>query len=200
MQKKGIMGGTFDPVHKGHLALAACACQELGLEEVLFIPSKNPPHKMGRIVSPEKDRMRMVQLAIQGEDRFAFCGVELEREGMTYTVDTLSLLHKREPDTRWHFIMGADSLLEIGKWRNPGEILRLSALVAAVRDGSDQSVLERQRKDLENRFGGEIFLLSMDRIDISSTAIREAVRQEKDIREWVPEPVADYIKEQGLYC
>lgn len=199
MKKIGIMGGTFDPVHNGHLALARCAREELGLDTVVFIPAKNPPHKENSHVTAEEDRCRMVQLALLNEPGFSYSDIEMEREGRTYTADTLQLLSRQHPDAFFYFIVGADSLLYLDKWRKPQQIFSLAVVVAAVRDDADMAVLEDKKKELLGKFGGRIVLLSMDRMDISSTGIRMDVREHNDIRAKVPAAVADYIYGRGLY-
>lgn len=199
MNKIGIMGGTFDPIHDGHLALAKCACEELGLDTVVFIPSKNPPHKENSHVTDEEDRCRMVQLALLNEPEFSYSDIEMKREGKTYTADTLGLLSGQYTDAVFYFIVGADSLMYLDKWRKPQQIFSLAVVVAAVRDDADMAALEKKKRELIEKFGGEIILLSMERIDISSTDIRRDVREHKDIRTRVPELVADYIYDKGLY-
>lgn len=199
MKKTGIMGGTFDPIHNGHLLLAQAARAELGLDEVRFLPSKNPPHKLDREITPEDKRCQMVKLAIQDIPDFVFSDMEIRRRGRTYTADTLRQLQKEEKHTRFYFIMGADSLLMMESWREPEVILSLAAVVAAVRDTTGIPQLEEKRKELIQKYGGEIFLLSMKKAEISSTAIRREVQMGRSIQEVVPKSVADYIAEEGLY-
>lgn len=199
MKKIGIMGGTFDPVHNGHLALAKCACEELGLDTVVFIPSKNPPHKENSHVTDEKDRCRMVQLALLNEPEFSYSDIEMKREGKTYTADTLRLLSRQYKDAVLYFIVGADSLMYLDRWRKPRQIFSLAVVVAAVRDDTDMAALKKKKRELLEEFGGEIVLLSMERIDISSTDIRKDVRKHQDIQARVPGQVADYIYDRGLY-
>lgn len=199
MKKIGIMGGTFDPVHNGHLALAKCACEELGLDTVVFIPSKNPPHKENSHVTDEKDRCRMVRLALLNEPEFSYSDIEMKREGRTYTADTLRLLSRQYKDAVLYFIVGADSLMYLDRWRKPRQIFSLAVVVAAVRDDTDMAALKKKKRELLEEFGGEIVLLSMERIDISSTDIRKDVREHQDIQARVPGQVADYIYDRGLY-
>lgn len=199
MNKIGIMGGTFDPIHEGHLALARAAYEELKLDTVLFIPAKNPPHKENSGITDEQDRSMMVQLALQDEPAFSYSDIEMKRDGMTYTADTLHLLTKQYPDARLYFIVGADSLLYLDKWRKPEQIFSLAVVVAAVRDNADRKVLEEKKEELLAEFGGEIVLLSLKRIDISSTDIRRDVKEHKKIGTRVPPLVADYIYDKGLY-
>ena len=199
MKKIGIMGGTFDPIHKGHLMLAQAAYSELGLDEVLFLPSKNPPHKLDKQITSEEARCRMVMLAIEGYPQFRFSDIEMKRQGRSYTVDTLRQLKSRYEQDMLYFIMGADSLLMLQDWKDPEEILSLAVIVVAVRDDVGKKELEEVRKGLLQKYSGEILLLSMERSRESSTMIREAVHEGKDISQMVPEPVVAYIEEKGLY-
>lgn len=199
MNKIGIMGGTFDPIHEGHLALARAAYEELNLDTVLFIPSKNPPHKENSKVTDEQDRSMMVQLALQDEPAFSYSDIEMKRDGMTYTADTLHLLTGQYPGARLYFIVGADSLLYLDKWMKPEQIFSLAVVVAAVRDNAGRKVLEEKKKELLAKFGGEIVLLSLKRVDISSTDIRKDVKGHRKIGTRVPPLVEGYIHDKGLY-
>lgn len=198
-RRVGLMGGTFDPIHNGHIRLAQAAYEECGLDEVVFLPSGEPPHKQGKKISPAKDRCAMVKLAIAGQDYFSFSDIELKREGRTYTADTLRYLKVRYPENVFYFLMGADSLLYFEHWREPETIIGLSALVVAVRDRDDLVVLQKKRQELLQKFGGEIVLLSMEKIDVSSTLLRQQLAEGHYDKTLLPESVGEYALAHHLY-
>ena len=199
MEHIGIMGGTFDPIHSGHLAMAEAALEQVGLDKILFMPSKTPPHKRHSDVTGERQRAEMVQCAIAYNHRFEFSDFELRRYGLTYTADTLALLRQRKPDCEWYFIMGGDSFFQVEKWYHPEDILRLATILAVSRDGLSQGEMERQKKFLEKKYQAKIQLLSMPQMDISYTEIRSKIALGDDVCDMVPKPVLDYIDEHGLY-
>ena len=147
-KKKGIMGGTFDPIHIGHLILGENACLQFGLDSVLFMPSGNPPHKPHRPGRATTDqRVEMVRLAIADNPHFELSLAETHDQGYTYTKETLRRLTAENPDTDYYFIMGADSLFQFEHWKEPGEICQLATLVVAVRDHvSDEKLNEEYRE------------------------------------------------------
>ncbi|MBQ7945072.1 MAG: nicotinate-nucleotide adenylyltransferase [Lachnospiraceae bacterium] len=196
IQKIGIMGGTFNPIHNGHIQLAKCAYETLKLDKVLFMPSGNSYLKKNVLAT--EHRVAMTKAAIAEYPCFELSLEEANREGNTYTYDTLQRLTSAHPDAKYYFILGADSLLYIDKWVKPEVIFELCTLVCAVRNDSDMSVLRRKGDELEQK-GAKIIYLNMDKIDISSTAIREGVRQGSDISAMVPETVLRYIKQEHLY-
>lgn len=194
----GIMGGTFDPVHNGHLLMAESAMGQLGLDEVLFIPDGDPPHKA--FLAPAADRLRMVELAVSGRSGFRVLDMEVKREGQTFTVDTLERLAAASPDDRLTFIVGADTLMLLETWRNfPRVAQLLSGIACAPRPGLPAEAVERQRASLAERYGLSIALLDMAPIDISSTEVRHAVARGLPIHRLVPGRVAEYIRERALY-
>ena len=199
MKKTGIMGGTFNPIHYGHLLLAENAYEQFGLDEVLFMPSNNPPHKKMTPVIDGARRAEMVRLAIEGNPHFAFSGEELTREGNTYTSDTLEILAEREPDTQFYFIIGGDSLNQFESWRRPEVILKLACVLAAERDGMS---LQRTRQKIEYlnvKYHADVRLLLIPNIEISSHDIRQRAEVGHSIRYLLPESVREYILENGLY-
>lgn len=199
MKKTGIMGGTFNPIHYGHLLLAENAYEQFGLDEVLFMPSNNPPHKKMTPVIDGARRAEMVRLAIEGNPHFAFSGEELTREGNTYTSDTLEILTEREPDTQFYFIIGGDSLSQFENWRRAEVILKLACVLAAERDGMS---LQRTRQKIEYlnvKYHADVRLLLIPNIEISSHDIRQRAEAGHSIRYLLPESVREYILENGLY-
>lgn len=199
MKKTGIMGGTFNPIHMGHLIIAEKAREQFALDEVLFLPSGMPYMKDSKEVLPGKIRMEMTGLAIQGNPFFKVSGMEVEREGSTYTYETLEALREQEHDTEYYFILGADSLWTIENWRNPERIFAACHILAAVRDEKSSEDMEKQAAYLKKKFGASIFLLQAGKIEISSSKIRGLRQEGKSIRYLVPEAVYNYIMENGLY-
>lgn len=199
MKKVGIMGGTFNPIHHGHLFLAENAYEQAGLDQVLFMPTMNPPHKTGIRVVDSLHRTNMVRLAIKDNPHFILSTMELHREGLTYTSDTLTILTKLNPDTSYYFIVGADSLLMMTEWKDPKTVFELSTIVTAGRDNRPTEQIRKQIKYLEDTFHAHIILLDMPIIEISSENIRERISAGKSIRYYVPDEVEEYIFKHGLY-
>ncbi len=198
-ERVGVLGGTFDPPHLGHLWLAALATDAMHLDRVLFMPAAQPPHKAPGAVSRSTDRLLMTRLAIAGEPRFEICPLELERPGPSYTVDSLRVLRDMEPDgTRLFLIMASDSLAAIDSWREPDRILELAEWIVGPRPDATPP----DRAALKERFGAaadRIHLLEGPSLAISSTAIRERVAAGRTIGYLVPRAVEELILERGLY-
>ncbi len=190
----GVLGGTFDPVHWGHLLIAEEARVHLGLTKVLFVPARDQWRKQGRGLSPAADRLAMVQLAVANNPAFQASTVDLDRDGATYTTDTLKDL---SGDHDLYFIMGMDALLDLPYWRDPDQIAALAWLVAAVRPGYtlDWTEIEKRIPNAKER----VLPLPVPEIGVSSTLIRERVAAGKPIRYWVPTEVEAYIAGAGLY-
>ncbi|MHB1651025.1 MAG: nicotinate-nucleotide adenylyltransferase [Desulfitobacteriaceae bacterium] len=199
MERLGIMGGTFDPIHNGHLVAAETARIEFGLSQVLFIPTGNPPHKLDNKVTAAKLRYKMVEEAIQDNSSFAISRVELDREGPSYTIDTLRQLHRSFPDNELYFITGTDALREIFFWREAGEILRLTHFIAASRPGFEARDFLEQAIEEHPEAVGRIHLLEVPALAISSTDIRARVSRGQSIRYLLPEVVRQFIVQRGLY-
>lgn len=199
MKKTGIMGGTFNPIHNGHLALARKAREQFALDEVLFIPCGEPYMKTAQKVESGQNRAEMTALAIQEESCFCLSTIEIEHVGNTYTYETLERLKRENPDTEYYFILGADNLFQITKWAKPERIFANCRLLAAVRDDKTVADMEAQIRNLEQKYQAVIFLLKIDCMDISSSKIRRKVADGISIEEDVPAPVRAYIREKGLY-
>ncbi len=185
----GVLGGTFDPPHLGHLIVASEACVALNLERVLFIPAAVPPHKRSQNVTSAEQRLAMVQAAIRGDGRFEADDLELRREGPSYTVDTLRALRERFPAFELFFLIGADALREFHTWKEPDEVARLAHLVVFARGGEPAEPYG----SLPTR------LLVVPRIDISATEIRHRVRAGISVRYLVPDAVREIIEQEKLY-
>ena len=193
------MGGTFNPIHIGHLVIAEKAREQFKLDEVLFLPSGMPYMKNCDEVLPGKIRMEMTGLAVLENPFFAVSGMEVERAGRTYTYETLEMLREQNPDTEYYFILGADSLWTIENWKNPERIFDACHILAAVRDEKSPEDMEKQAAYHKEKYGASIFLLQTCKIEISSSMIRSLCREGKSIRYLVPETVYDYIMKNGLY-
>lgn len=199
-RRVGIMGGTFDPIHVGHLILGESAYHQFNLEEVLFMPSGNPPHKRVRQGRGSlEERIEMIRLAIADNPHFTLSLAEAHEEGYSYTKVTLEKLTAEHPDTDYYFIMGADSLFNFEEWKEPERIAALATIVAAGRNHVDTMTLDLQAKHLEETLNARIHMLSTPNIDISSHMIREWIRSGKSIRYYVPRQVISYIKGSRLY-
>lgn len=199
-RRVGIMGGTFDPIHVGHLILGESAYQQFGLERVLFMPSGNPPHKQDRKGrASNEERVEMVRRAIETNVHFELSLEEMHEQGYNYTRETLERLKSEHADTDYYFIMGADSLLSFETWKDPEEICRLCVLVVAVRDHLPQERLDAQIARLGETFRADIRKLESPNIDISSRMVRGWVAQERSCRYYLPDRVLDYIEERGIY-
>ena len=198
-QKIGIMGGTFDPIHMGHLILGQLAFEQFALDMVYFMPSSNPPHKRDTEVTPDINRCAMVDLAIYENENFKLSLLEVNRGGFTYTADTLRELTEKYPDAEFYFIVGGDSLISIEKWREPEVVLGLCNLVVAVRDEFDQDAINRQIEYLNKKYRCNILMLDAPNIEISSSMIRERLKSNRLVRYYVPTLVEQYIKKHHLY-
>lgn len=199
MAKIGIMGGTFNPIHQGHLQMADAALKQAKLDQIWFMPSKLPPHKRTMDILDEKDRSEMIRLAIRQKKAFVFSDFELQREGITYTAETLRLLQNLHPEHQYYFIMGGDSFFQLETWYLPQEIMKRAVILAVSRDGIKEAEMRKQAGELKRKYQADIQLLHMPKADISSSEIRTRLQRGESVRDLVPEPVREYIIEQGLY-
>ena len=194
-----VLGGTFDPIHGGHLMVADVVCERLAPAEVVFVPAGQPWLKANRIISPVADRIEMVRLAIQGNRHYRLSAVETERSGPTYTVDTIRELKAQvSAQDELYFILGWDNLLDLPRWNKPMELISLCKLVAVPRIGfrvPEETTLEKLLPGLSKR----VILLDKPEIDISASIIRERVSRGLPITNLVPPAVEAYIKEHRIY-
>ncbi len=188
----GIMGGTFDPIHLGHLVTAEQARAELRLDEVIFVPAGRPWQKT-REVTPCEHRYLMTVLATAANPSFSVSRVEIRRKGPTYTIDTLRLVRDAAPDAHLYFITGADAILNILSWRAADECLQLADFVAATRPGYDLRVLEQ--RGLRDR----VTVLDVPALAISSSDVRARFAAGRPVRYLIPRPVEEYARKHGLY-
>lgn len=198
MKKYGIMGGTFNPIHLAHLYIAYEAKEQLNLDKVIFMPAGNPPHKKDTIIDA-KFRYEMVRKAIEGYERFEINSYEIEKNGYSYTYETLQYLKKQDDNVEVFFIAGADSLMAIEKWRNTDLVLNNCTFVAFNRGEYNKSILEEQKHKLEKKYDAKIVILNVTDIDISSSMIRERIANGKRVDFFLPEEVKKYISENKLY-
>ena len=222
MKRAGLFGGTFNPVHYGHLRVAIEVMEGFGLDQVHFIPAANPPHKGKEGLAEDTDRFEMLSLAIEGEPGFFVSDVEMKRPGRSYTIDTVRQLVRNFPaPTECFLIIGRDAFLEIETWKAFGDLFETISFIvmsrpddmAVTRDSSFSGIGAYIRKNVsssyvfektQNRFVHEalkpVYLFPVTALDVSATAIRRIVRQGRSIRYLVPEPVASYIHKKGLYA
>lgn len=185
----GVLGGTFNPIHLGHLIVAADAHRALSLDRVLFVPSAEPPHKPGGVSVPAASRLKMVRAAVRGDPRFAVDDLELHRRGPSYTVDTLRVLRERWPDADICLLIGADLASDLDTWRHPEEIAREARIIVLTRNG--QGMPKSTPVPAEP--------LQVTRVDISATEIRRRAERGETLRYLVPEPVRAIIERGRLY-
>lgn len=190
------MGGTFDPIHFGHLLIAERAREEFGLDRIIFVPTGKPAHKKSYHISSAHRRWDMTCLAIESNPDFEASRVEIDREGTSYAVDTILELSRQNPGLKPYFITGMDAVMEILTWHRAQELPGLTEFVAAARPGYDASVARAQ---LPPNFLERIHFLTVPLIEISSTVIRQRVGQGLSIRYMAPRSVLEYIETEGLY-
>jgi len=198
-KRLGIMGGTFDPIHYGHLVAAETARVEFDLDNVLFIPTGKPPHKLHHKITDAYERFTMVQMSIKNNKYFKVSNMEIVREGPTYTIDTLKILHELLPNQELYFITGTDALLDLLTWREPDNIVKLAKIIGASRPGYDSRKFFAEITKRYPYIKDRIFELEVPALAISSTDIRARVRNNKSIRYLLPDEVRLYIKERNLY-
>jgi nicotinate-nucleotide adenylyltransferase len=199
MIKKGIFGGTFDPIHNGHLYIAHEALHRLGLDSILFMPAGNPPLKTERKKNDASIRYELVKMAIRSEHRFTLSSYEIEHKGVSYTYKTVEHFKNLEPETEWYFITGADCLISLNLWKNVERILDACRLVVFNRPGFSNENILLQKKKVEEHYKKEIIFLDLNLFDISSTAIKEMIKQGRDASYLLPESVYNTALELGIY-
>ena len=188
-----LFGGSFDPPHVGHLAVAAACAEAAGLDRVVWVPAATPPHKTGRLdMAPATDRLALVRAAVAGHDRFRVSASEVERGGTSYTVDTVRAFAERDPDADLALILGGDSLAAFASWREPRAILALARLVVYGRPGADLGAVPPWVAERVTRVDGPL-------VDLSSTELRDRIRAGRTVRYLVPDAVRAEIAARGLY-
>ncbi len=188
-RRLGIFGGTFDPPHHGHLLVASDAYDALELDQLLFVPAANPPHKQGEVVASAGQRLAMLEAAIGGDERFRADDIEIRRAGVSYTVDTLRAIGARHPETELVFLLGVDQFRVLSSWREPGAVARLARLAVLARAG--------ETLDLSGPYRGDP--VPVRRIDISATEVRRRLAAGQTVRYLLPDSVRAIIEKEGLY-
>lgn len=197
--KIGIMGGTFDPIHYGHLILSQYVLDSLNLDKVIFIPSGMPPHKDEDVVLKAEKRKKMVELAIKSNPKFKVSSIEIEEESTSYTIETVKKLKNLYKDDKLYLILGGDSLLTLHEWKDYKEILKTINIAVVDRYNYSYSLLDSRVEYFNRRCNGNIVKVSCPIIQISSTDIRKRVKEGRSIKYLLPEEIEDYIYEKNLY-
>lgn len=199
MERIGILGGTFNPIHNGHVNMALGFLKRLELDRVILIPVWSPPHKSAHEIVPAYDRLEMCRLACLCNEKLTVSDIEIRREGKSYTVDTLHQLKKIMPRSRFFLITGADMFITLDEWKDYREIMKLAALCACSRKEGELLGLRDCARKFESECGAECHIEDFQVTDVSSTQVRNLLRNGADVSDLLPEPVLDYIKEKGLY-
>lgn len=200
MKNIGLFGGTFNPIHNGHLHMANAFAEQCQLDCVIFLPAGDPYHKNTDLVAPEH-RLKMTELAAAANPKFAVSDCDLVRGGATYSIDTVQIFRQHYPKAQLYWLMGMDSLMNLHKWKNWQAFVRQTKIVVANRTGD---TLAKAPRELHAWLGealqsGDLVLLNADTMDISSSQIREQIAQGKNMLNWLPENVANYIQQHDLY-
>ena len=197
--KTGIYGGTFNPIHRGHIHLLEEFTKRLSLDRVLLIPTRVPPHKAAPDLASGEDRLQMCRLAVGGRPHLQISDLELRREGKSFTAETLEELRELFPQDEFYLLMGEDMFLTVEHWYRPETIFSLAAVCATPRSLHGMGKLQMKQDEYQIRYGARCFLEDIPYLPVSSTQVREWVRMGKDITPLVPEAVADFIRERGIY-
>ena len=197
--KKAIFGGTFDPIHIGHVHIAYEALYNLHLDKILFMPAGNPPHKINKKITDAKIRYDLVKRAIEKEINFEISDYEINKKQNSYTYETVELFSKLEPNTEWYFLIGVDSLMDLDNWRNVDRILKSCKLVVYNRAGFTVEEVLKQKHYIEEKFNEKIIFLNMPIIDISSTDIRNNIKKGRDVNYLLPGGIGGIIDKLQLY-
>ncbi|MBW9152122.1 nicotinate-nucleotide adenylyltransferase [Clostridium estertheticum] len=197
--KKAIFGGTFDPIHIGHIHIAYEALYSLKLDKILFMPAGNPPNKLNKQITDSKIRYDLVNKAIEGESNFEISDYEINKKENSYTYETIELFSKLQSKTEWYFLIGADSLIDLDNWKNVDRLLNGCRLVVYNRAGFALEKILKQKKYLESKYHNKIIFLDMAIIDISSTSIRKSIKEGRNINYLLPKGVEKIVEKLKLY-
>ncbi len=199
MKKIGIMGGTFNPIHIGHLILADRVKDENALDEIWLIPTGCSYMKKDVEILPGEERYKMTSLAIENRTWMKCLDIEIKRAGYTYSYETLEQLKECYPTYEFYFIFGADCLFTIEGWKYPERIFKSCKIIAAIRNDASTDEMQKKKKELEQKYGAEITLFTFPRLEISSTDLRERIRMGKSVNYMIPDQVISYIAEKKFY-
>jgi nicotinate-nucleotide adenylyltransferase len=197
--KKAIFGGTFDPIHIGHVHIAYEALYNLHMDKIIFMPAGNPPHKTSKKIIDSKIRYQLVKKAIEKENRFEISDYEINKKENSYTYETLELFNELDSSIEWYFLVGADSLMDLGYWKNVGRMLDNCKLIVYNRAGFKKEEVLKQKLHIEQKFNVKIIFLDMSIIDISSTNIRNNIKIGRNVNYLLPEGVEEIIHKLKLY-
>jgi nicotinate-nucleotide adenylyltransferase len=194
-----IFGGTFDPIHIGHVHIAYEALYNLHLDKILFMPAGNPPNKINKNITDAQIRYDLVEKAVENENQFEISDYEINKKENSYTYETIELFNDMQSDTKWYFLIGADSLMDLDNWKNVDRIFSNCKIVVYNRAGFEVEEVLNQKKHLEQKFNKEIIFLNMPIIDISSTKIRESIKEGRNVDYLLPGGVYEIIDKRHLY-
>lgn len=197
--KIGIMGGTFDPIHYGHLVIANEVLFKFNLKKIVFVPTGNPPHKRSAALAGSYHRYMMTQFATMTNPDFDVSNIEVEKNDISYTVDTIEELKKKYKNTKFYFITGTDAVLDLPNWKSPEKILKLCTFIAVNRPGYVDDELDSKLDKLMKDYKGEILSIKAPQLKISSTDIRNRIQENRPIKYLLPENVEQYILKKELY-
>lgn len=199
MKRKAVFGGTFDPIHNGHLHIAYEALYKLNLDNIIFVPTGNPPHKKKIGITDAFIRYEMVKMAVRCDKRFEVSSYEIEKKDLSYTYKTLKYFNIKEPETQWFFLTGGDCLIDLPTWKNVDSILKHCTFVVFSRPGYDNANILTHKKIIEEKYNTNIVLLDVPMLDISSTIIRNCFREKRNAEFLMPSSVYHTAKELKLY-
>ena len=197
--KTGIMGGTFDPIHYGHLLMAQGVMEKLDLDRVIFIPTGNPPHKNNSDITDKRDRLKMTEIATADNPKFEVSDMEIKRDKTSYTADTARELKEMYKDDEFYYISGTDVIRDIKDWKTPEAFLKIFKIAAVERITEDSADTDYRINYLKEKFNAEIVKVNLPVIEISSTMIRENIKNKKSVLYMLPDKVIKYVTENGLY-
>ncbi|MCR5687140.1 MAG: nicotinate-nucleotide adenylyltransferase [Lachnospiraceae bacterium] len=199
IRKTGILGGTFNPIHIGHLMLAENAMEYCGLDEVLIMPSGCSYFKDQNEVAAKEHRMNMTALAIEDNPGFVLSSIEADREGNSYTCETLQTLCEMNDNVRYYYIIGSDTLFSMESWKDPEEIFNRCTVVCALRSEEEKDQVRQKASELKDRFGADIIIMDIPAVPVSSTMVRTLMSKGMSCRYYLDDKVRDYIKKNRLY-
>lgn len=199
MKKIGILGGTFDPFHNGHMSIGVESIREVGLDLLILLPANISPFKVNREMELEEHRINMLEKFISAHPHFKLSKIEIDTDTVSYTYDTMQRLHSIYKDDKLYFICGSDALMTVDSWYKGKELLRSTAFIVANRPGFSLDSLKSKIQHYQDVYGSEIFLLSNPPLNISSTDIKKKLKYGRSIRDMVPKEIEKYIDEYSLY-